>query len=254
MRVSTVAVVLGGWLASASLAHGADRTAQQVLKEIDAIKLPSVDSDKKEKKGPASAAEIKAREAAQRRSKLILELYKVAPDHKRIPALMEERWQLIGTPEKTRYAEFVGELDKVFKANQGRTPEDRGSLLAGHAQAQSRQLEEDSRPFRRRRLPEARPQGSRAEMLLGTAASVTKDEKKRTALLERLNKDYPGSDLAGMLGHHDQSFRHRQAVQPRVHQRDRRQVDLDEGSERARSSSSTSGPPGAAPASARCRR
>ena len=84
-----------------------------MLKEIDAIKVPTIDSDKKDKKGVSSTAEVKAREATQKRIKLILELYKIAPDHKRVPALMEERWQLIGTPEKTRYAELIAELDKV---------------------------------------------------------------------------------------------------------------------------------------------
>jgi len=200
-----VAVVLGGCLASAFLAYGADRTAQQVLKEIDAIKLPTVDSDKKDKKGPATTAEIKSRETAQRRSKLILELYKVAPDHKRIPALMEERWQLIGTPEKTRYAEFVAELDKVFKE----TKDERLKIEAGYLRATLK-----LNPVSSKKTPDpagvedflkVAPKDPRAEMLLGTAASVTKDEKKRTALLERLDKEYPGSDLAGMLGKHDQT-------------------------------------------------
>ncbi len=209
MRVSIVAVVLGGWLASASLAHGADRTAQQVLKDIDAIKVPTVDSDKdsdkKEKKGAATTAEIKAREAAQRRSKLILELYKVAPNHERVPALMEERWQLIGTPEKTRYPEFVAELDKVFKETKDEHLKTEAAYLRATLKLNPVSSKKSPDPSGVEDFLKLAPKDPRAEMLLGTAASVTKDEKKRTALLERLNKEYPGSDLAGMLGSHDQT-------------------------------------------------
>jgi thiol-disulfide isomerase/thioredoxin len=205
MRVVTVAVMLGGWLASASLAYGADRTAQQVLKDIDGIKVPKIDSENKDKKGPASAAEIKAREAAQKRIKLILELYKIAPDHKRVPALMEERWQLIGTPEKTRYAELIAELDKVI----GQTKDEHLKIEAAYLRATLK-----LNPASSKKVPDASgveaflklaPKDPRAETLLGTAASVVKDEKKKTALLDRLNKEYPGSDLSGMFGPHNRS-------------------------------------------------
>ncbi len=205
MKVVTVAAVLVGWLASASLAYGADRTAAQVLKEIDAIKVPTIDSDKKDKKGASSTAEVKAREATQKRIKLILELYKIAPDHKRVPALMEERWQLIGTPEKTRYAELIAELDKVVS----QTKDEHLKLEAAYLRATLK-----LNPASSKKVPDASgveaflklaPKDPCAETLLGTAANVVKDEKKKTALLERLNKEYPGSDLSGMFGPHNQS-------------------------------------------------
>ena len=46
--------------------------------------------------------EIRRREAAEKRARLIRELYKVAPDHKRIPALMEERWKTLGVRTSKR--------------------------------------------------------------------------------------------------------------------------------------------------------
>ena len=206
MRVITVAVVLGGWLASASMAYGADRTAQQVLKEIDGIKVPTLDSENKDKKSPSSASEIKAREAAQKRSKLILELYKIAPDHKRVPALMEERWQLIGTPEKTRYAEFITELEKVIS----QTRDDHLKIEAAYLKATLKLNPVSSKkppdPSGVEEFLKLAPKDTRAAKLLATAAEVTKDEKTRTALLERLNKEYPeAAQVAGMFGPHNQS-------------------------------------------------
>jgi thiol-disulfide isomerase/thioredoxin len=205
MKVITAAVALGGWLASASLAYGADRTAQQVLKDIDAIKIPTIDSEKKDKKGASSTSEIKAREAVQKRIKLILELYKVAPNHKRIPALMEERWRLIGTPEKTRYAELITELDKVI----AQTKDEHLKIEAAYLRATLK-----LNPVSSKKTPDASgveaflklaPKDPRAGTLLSTAADVVTDEKKKNALLERLNKEYPGSDLTSMFGPHNQS-------------------------------------------------
>ena len=253
MKVITVAVMLGGWLATASLAYAADRTAQQVLKEIDAIKLPTVDSEQKAKAKPSSASEIKAREAAQKRNKLILELYKVAPDHKRIPALMEERWRLIGTPEKTRYAELIAELDKVFS----QTKDEHLKIEAAYLRATLK-----LNPVSSKKTPDASgveaflklaPKDPRAETLLGTAANVVKDEKTKTALLERLNKEYPGSDLSGMLGPHNQS----EAVGKPFHLAFSNAIDgkaISMKAFAARLSSSTSGRPGAARASPKCPR
>jgi thiol-disulfide isomerase/thioredoxin len=205
MKVITAAIVLGGWLASASLAYGADRTPQQVLKEIDGIKLPTTDSEKKDKKSASSASEIKAREAVQKRTKLILELYKIAPDHKRIPALMQERWRSIGTPEKTRYAELIAELDKVVAQTKDEQLKIEAAYLRATLKLNPVSSKKTPDPSGVEAFLKLAPKDPRAETLLGTAANVVTDEKKKTALLERLNKEYPGSDLSGMFGPHNQS-------------------------------------------------
>jgi thiol-disulfide isomerase/thioredoxin len=202
MRGITVAFVVGGCLASAVAARGADRTPQQILKEIDAVKVPTVDSDKSDKKSGSAA---KSREAVQKRTKLILELYKVAPDHKRIPALMEERWKLIGTPEKTRYVEFINELDKVLAQTKDEHLKIEAAYLKATLKLNPVSTKKAPDPSGVEEFLKLAPKDPRAEDLLGTAANVTKDEKKRTELLERLNKAYPGSDLAGMFGPHNQT-------------------------------------------------
>jgi thioredoxin-like negative regulator of GroEL len=209
MKGMTTVLVLGGCLASAAVARAADRKPEQILKDIDAIKNASVDSgsdandtDAKEKKGVASAAEIKSREAAQKRAKLIAELYKVAPDHKRIPALMMERWKTLGTPEKSRYAEFVTELDKVFKQTKDKQLKIEAAYLRASLKltpASSKKQPDSSGVEDFLKLA---PKDPRAETLLGTAIDVVKDDAKKTALEELLNKNYGGSDLVAMFGPH----------------------------------------------------
>ena len=69
MRTAGVAIVIGGWLVSSSIALGADRTADQVLKEIDAVKTPTLDSKKKDdtavRQESADQAARSRREAGQ---------------------------------------------------------------------------------------------------------------------------------------------------------------------------------------------
>jgi len=203
MRVIGAAVVLAGWLVSTSGALGAERTAAQVLKEIDAVKMPALDSNKKDDRSSVKAHQAKTREAALKRARLIAELYKVAPNHKRIPTLMEERWKTLGTnPEPTRYAELLTELDKVI----AKTKDDHLKIEGAHLKAVLK-----LHPVSSKKYPDPSgveeflalaPKDPRAATLLATAVSLTRDEKKKTALQERLDKDYSDSELAQMLQHH----------------------------------------------------
>jgi thiol-disulfide isomerase/thioredoxin len=205
IRGMTIAIVVGGCLASVVVARVADRKPEQILKEIDAIKVTTtVDSDKNDKKSGAKA-DLKSRDAAQKRSRLIAELYKVAPDHKRIPALMQERWKIIGTPEKTRYTEFVNEVDKVFAQTKDKDLKIEAAYLRATLKLNPASSKKSPDPSGVDDFLKLAPKDSRAATLLGTAAEVTKDETKKAALVERLNKEYPGSDLAGMFGPHSQS-------------------------------------------------
>ena len=108
---------------------------------------------------------------------------------------MEDRSE---RPKKRDTPSSSTELDKVFAQTKDEAPQDRGGLLAGDAQAQPAPA--------RRRSPDPSgveeflklaPKDSRAASLLATAAEVTKDERTKAALLERLNREYPGSDSAG---------------------------------------------------------
>ena len=68
MRSMTAAIVLGACLASAVVVRAADRTAAQILKDIDAIKVAAADADNSDSKEKKSPAELKAREAVLKRA------------------------------------------------------------------------------------------------------------------------------------------------------------------------------------------
>ena len=177
--------MLGGCLASAAVAKGADRKPEQILKDIDAIKSPAGDSDSNDKKAEASSADVKSREAAQKRAKLIAELYKVAPDHKRIPTLMVERWKTLGTPEKTRYAEFVSELDKVFARTKDKHLKIEAAYLRASLKLTPASSKKQPDPSGVEDFLKVAPKDPRAQALLGSAIEVVKDDKKKAAARAR---------------------------------------------------------------------
>jgi hypothetical protein len=79
-------------LVSAIPGYAEDPSAQAILKNLDELRVPSFDKEKM--KDEAYAFEWRSRQYTvwQRRQELILQLYKVDPDHPRIPRLMNERW------------------------------------------------------------------------------------------------------------------------------------------------------------------
>jgi thiol-disulfide isomerase/thioredoxin len=206
-RSAYLTAAVGGYLIIAMPVLSAERSADQILKEIDAVKLPKLDSTKKDDRSAVLNHKIKLREAIDKRARLIARLYKIAPDHKRIPALMEERWKSIGMhPEKGRYDELVRELENVI----ARTKDKKLRIEASYTRAQLK-----LNPVSSRRSPDPSgvdgflnlaPQDPRAAGLLASAVAATHDDKKKAALLERLRTGFPGNDYVGMLeGPHDKS-------------------------------------------------
>jgi thiol-disulfide isomerase/thioredoxin/vacuolar-type H+-ATPase subunit D/Vma8 len=195
-----LAVVIGGCMISGSPAVSAERSADQILKEIDAVKLPTLDSTKKDDRSAVLKHKIKLREATEKRARLISQLYKVAPDHKRMPALMAERWKTVRMYlEGGKYDELVRELEGVI----ARTKDAKLKIEATYTRAQLK-----LNPVSAKRAPDPAgvddflklaPKDPRAASLLGSAASATRDDKKKAALLEKLRTEFPDNDYAGML-------------------------------------------------------
>jgi len=200
VRSAWVAAVLGGCIISAGGAVAAERPADQILKEIDGVKLPTLDANKKDDRSYVRNNEIQRRAAAQKRARLIGELYKVAPQHKRIATLLEERWKTIGLrPEMGQYADLIRELENVV----AHTKDQKLKIEASFMRAQLK-----LHPVSSKKAPDPSgvddflklaPKDPRASSLLGSAVSLTRDEKKKAALVERLHKDFPDSDLVEMV-------------------------------------------------------
>jgi thiol-disulfide isomerase/thioredoxin len=186
---------LGLCLAPAHGGWSADRSADEIFKELDATRLPEFDKIKA-KNDPRYQSEFAAERdrAMQRRAALILELYRAAPDHEKIPALMYERWfNLIATRNRSG-------LEKELSVILARTTNTRLKVEAAFGRAELEFAERGkTRAFDLRVIERAiklAPSDERsARYLLGAAKSVL-DERTRARLLSRLMKEYPDSAAA----------------------------------------------------------
>ena len=200
VKLVCLTVVICGSVVWITPVRSAERTADQILNEIDAVTLPALDSKKKNDRSAVLDNQNRRRNAAQKRARLIRDLYKVAPDHKRVTTLMEERWNTLAThPEKGVYDELIRELENVL----GHTKDQKLKIEASFTRAQLK-----LNPVSSKTAPDASgvddflklaPKDPRAANLLGSAASLAPDAKKKAALLARLARDFPDSDVAGML-------------------------------------------------------
>ena len=92
LRCTFVAVVLGGFVGTSALAFAADRTAADILKDLEGVTLPKFDPAKRSDQAYVQQYITEHQKVAEKRGELILELLKVAPDHEQIPKLLTERW------------------------------------------------------------------------------------------------------------------------------------------------------------------
>ncbi len=75
-----IAVILVGGIASAATAMAADRSADEILKALDAVKMPAFDASRGSDSNYIQQIRKQFKEAGQQRDALILELYKADPN------------------------------------------------------------------------------------------------------------------------------------------------------------------------------
>jgi len=195
-RVTFVALVLGvaGWTASFSPASGTDRSAQQILKELDDVAIPSYEPSKKTDQAYVRQFLAKLKDATEKRAALILELYKADPDHVRIPTLMAERWSI--RPYALPADKLLKEIDDALAHSQDPKIKVEGTFARTYGRLyQSRR----DQPLDLSGVDEYLklvPKDPRGATLLQLAANRTNDEKARTALEDRILRDFPESTYA----------------------------------------------------------
>jgi thiol-disulfide isomerase/thioredoxin len=192
-----VALVLGvvGWVAPA--APGADRPAEQILKELDAVKAPAPEAMKKPSQAALRRARAKQHEAWARRDALILELSKAAPDHPRLPALLAERW---GRKDE-RSRSLFREIDDVLARTQDPKVKAEGLFIKARAKLRDGRPGAGGAPDLAlvEEFLKLAPKDLRGATLLEIAIGRTQNAQAKAALEQRLARDYPDSAYAVSL-------------------------------------------------------
>ncbi len=90
LKGTLLALFAAGFVAAAAL--GADRKPDEILKELDAVKLPQFDNSKAGDRAEITKFLLERQKVADKRGELIRELYRVDPTHPRLVELFPERW------------------------------------------------------------------------------------------------------------------------------------------------------------------
>ena len=196
--LAVVVLTLGGADFAPALAQDSGRSAAQILKELDLIKTPVFDASKERDMAYAREFRAKFQEARKKRADLILELYKVAPNHDRIPSLMGERWS-IRMVSPVAPGEIRKEIDDVFAHTQNQKLKIEAAYYKAYGAIHNRQRGKAPNLSIIEEYLKLAPKEPRGGMLLFMAVEATHDEKKRSALEDRLIKDYPDTPFAQMI-------------------------------------------------------
>jgi thiol-disulfide isomerase/thioredoxin len=180
----------------AAVALGADRSAEQILKAIDCLMMPAFDLKRMEDRAYLPEYQAKYLGTTEKRAELILELYKAAPDHERVPALMVERWRR--SPPRSPQAEAqIPEIDAVLAHSKDRSFKLEGTYIKARTllfKDQSGGSPDLSSIEEFLKL--APKEDDRGTNLLYSAACLTRDEKKKAALEDRILREFPDSMVA----------------------------------------------------------
>src|SRR5262245_36671298 len=182
------------WAASVEV-WGAECTAEQILKDVDAAVLPKLDAKKTRDASYMRRQRAKERDVWAKRDRLALELFKAAPDHERLPELMAERW----SRKDERYRGLFKEVDDALAHT--KNPKLKAEAIFIKARAKVRETRSNGSPdlTLMDEFLKLRPGDPRGADLLQSAIDHTRTASVKTSLQERLVKEYPDSSYAALL-------------------------------------------------------
>jgi thiol-disulfide isomerase/thioredoxin len=195
-RSSTAALLV--FLIGSAVTAAADRPAQDILKALDAIKNPSYDPSRRSEPGYIDKLRTEFIQVGEKRDALILELLKADSDHDRLPALMSEHWRRMPPigPNEARLNQEIADVLARSKNMKLKTEAYFARAQAGLFKSQQSGtldlvgVEE---------FLQKAPKDPRAAQLLYMATTVSRDEKTKASLEDRLLKDFPDSKFADAL-------------------------------------------------------
>ena len=194
-RLGGMAVLCGVMLVTSAPTVRADGpTAEQLLAEIDALKLPTFDMSKREDRAAVQKYMTEQQEVSAKRAEKIQALYKVDPGNARLSKLMPEVWRTkIFKPDAAKA--LRPELDEIIASKSN--PElvkEAGYLRVILAMRESG--DEPNVDVALKAVDEYQAlvgKDERVASLLYQLASATDDVDRKKQLFGRITEDFPGS-------------------------------------------------------------
>jgi thiol-disulfide isomerase/thioredoxin len=187
--------LLAGLIGSAAVAAEADRSAQEILRDLDAARMPTYDPSRTHEPGYMEELQKQFIEIGAKRDALILELFRVDPDHAGLSALMADHWRRM-PPEGLNEAKLLREIDDVLSRTKNAALRSEAYFARAQAGLYKSRLTGVLELSGVNEFVRRYPKDPRAELLLYMATSVAPDETSKRSLEDRILQDYPTSKFA----------------------------------------------------------
>lgn len=175
-----------------------DKTADEILKELNAMKPPVFAQKPGEDRQKAIDAYMtEMNKVNEKRVELIGDLRKADPENKELVKLLPQRWSILARQDKLD--EALTEIDQTLASSKDDALKTEG--LYAKAQIVAMKNEADpsvAMPVVEEFLKLA-PKDRRAPNLLAMLMRGTEDPTKKAAIEDRILKDYADSPYAGMV-------------------------------------------------------
>jgi thiol-disulfide isomerase/thioredoxin len=196
------ALVVPIWLlasaAAVVLVRAADRPAEQILADIDAIETPRLDPGQRGQTDAMAEYLRKHKAALERRGALVLELFRGYPDHPRLPRLFSTRWEIIlmTASDAPPGPEFKAELDEVLAKGKSDRLKADAAFFKTILEIQTGDGGPDEILKLVNSFIQLAPKDERGAMLLNAVAHELEGLPRQAEILKRIVAEYPGSKVA----------------------------------------------------------
>lgn len=193
--VSMMSLALLGAVATLSAARAADKPAEQILKEIQAIELPKIDAATRANAAAMTKFRTAYMEAQTKKADLIGDLYKKDPTNAALTKLMPERWNALGMTGTIATAK--NEIDEIAAHSENAALKTDASFYK--AALAMRAGDTDNAVKATEAFIKVAPKDERGAQLLYAISDQLEDAKKQTAIYQRIAHDYPDTQAAQMV-------------------------------------------------------
>jgi thiol-disulfide isomerase/thioredoxin len=198
VKCTLIALLFGGLIGIGNWATADDdKSADGVLKQLEATSVPKFDSTKRNDQDYIRQYIADRQKVMEARAELIQKLYKLAPDHEKVPGLLEERWGTIlqgGNNDAT-----LKEIDETLAHTTNAKIKTGGTFMKARVEIMKGQASGSPELTATNEFIKLAPKDPRASQLLYMAARFTNDEKAKGLIEDRLVKEFPDSQFAGMI-------------------------------------------------------
>ncbi len=172
------------------------RSAEEILKDYDAVKVPTFDASKQQDQAYILDYARTHREATEAKAKLAQELYQAHPENARVPEVLPEYWTSLV---------MGGDIEAARKQIATVLAETKSEKLRVEAAfwklrlALSTNRDFDAAQQAADEFLKIAPKDERGPQVLYMVASLTDDPEKKAAIEDRILKDYPDSMFGSMI-------------------------------------------------------